>query len=58
MWTVVYMTKNEDEAINLTKKLEENGVISKIRKNDSFFEVLVPEAEMELAHSTIIATQI
>ena len=60
MWTVVYMTQNEAIADKVTKLLSENNLIYKIRpvKNtadeDSCFEVLVPETEINEAHELII----
>lgn len=58
MWTVVYMAKNE-EAINLLKaKLKEGNVMSRVKKVDDYFELLVPASEMGEAHSIIIDAEI
>ena len=54
MWTVVYMSKNEEDVICLRNSLRENGVISAVRKREDFFEILVPSREISLAHKAII----
>ncbi len=61
MWTVVYMAQNKDIAITLEELLLANGILVKIRaiaknseKNDNYYEVLVPQSEVEEAHSVII----
>ena len=54
MWTVVYMSKNEDDVIGLRNSLRENGIISAVRKREDFFEILVPSREVSLAHKAII----
>lgn len=61
MWTVVYMAQSKDIAIELEELLKQEGILVKLRpisknneKSDDYFEVLVPEAEVEEAHSVII----
>ncbi len=60
MWTVVYMAQNKDMAEKLKSILEEEGILVKLspvnqkEKNDNYFEVSVPEGEVEEAHSIII----
>ena len=61
MWTVVYMAQSKDIANKLQDLLTEEGILVKLRpisknheNNDNYFEVLVPEAEVEEAHSVII----
>ncbi len=61
MWTVVYMAQNEETVMKLKELLTNEGVLVKIRpiaknqeNNDNYFEVLVPESEIEEAHSIII----
>lgn len=54
MWTVVYMSKNEEDVANLRNSLRENGIISTLRKREDFFEILVPSREVSLAHKAII----
>ncbi len=63
MWTVVYMAKNKEIAEKLLAELEKNGMLVKIRpitkgaqNAEGSYEVLVPESEVELAHSVIIDT--
>lgn len=61
MWTVVYMAQSKEIATKLEELLTTEGILVKLRpisKNhentDNYFEVLVPEAEVEEAHSVII----
>jgi hypothetical protein len=61
MWTVVYMAQSKDIATELQEMLTKEGILVKIRpisknheNNDNYYEILVPEAEIEEAHSVII----
>lgn len=60
MWTVVYMAQNKEMAEKLKSVLEEGGILVRINpvsrkeKTDDYFEVSVPEAEVEEAHGIII----
>ncbi|MDP4180562.1 MAG: hypothetical protein Q8942_05655 [Bacillota bacterium] len=61
MWTVVYMAQSKDIANKLQELLTVDGILVKVRpisknheSSDNYFEVLVPEAEVEEAHSVII----
>lgn len=61
MWTVVYMAQSKEIAGRLQEMLAEEGILVKMRpisksheNSDNYFEVLVPEAEVEEAHSVII----
>ncbi len=61
MWTVVYMAQSKEIANQLQEILSKEGILVKLRaisknveNNDNYFEVLVPEAEIEEAHSVII----
>ncbi len=63
MWTVVYMAQSRDVANQLQELLSNEGILVKLRpisknheNNDNYYEVLVPEAEIEEAHSVIIET--
>lgn len=58
MWTVVYMSKNDEDIRALRSALREAGVISAVRKKDDFFELLVPSCEVSLAHKAIIDIEI
>lgn len=58
MWTVVYMTKNEEYISSLREKLKDNKIMVMVRKVDDFFELLVPSAEMQEAHTVIIESEI
>ena len=61
MCTVVYMAQSKDIATKLQELLTNEGILVKLRpisknheNNDNYYEVLVPEAEVEEAHSVII----
>ncbi|HPD00056.1 MAG TPA: hypothetical protein PLA01_01750 [Acetivibrio sp.] len=61
MWTVVYMAQSKEIATQMQDFLANEGILVKLRpisknheNNDNYFEVLVPEAEVEEAHSVII----
>lgn len=61
MWTVVYMAQSKEIATKLQELLTQEGILVKIRpisknheNNDNYYEVLVPEAEIEEAHTVII----
>ena len=58
MWTVVYMSKREDEVARLKNILRGKSVISMVRKRGDFFELLVPSMEVSLAHKSIIDAEI
>lgn len=61
MWTVVYMAQSKEIATKLQELLTDEGILVKTRpiskkheNKDNYYEVLVPEAEVEEAHSVII----
>ncbi len=61
MWTVVYMAQSKEIAAGLQELLTIEGILVKLRpvsknhdNNDNYFEVLVPQSEVEEAHSVII----
>jgi hypothetical protein len=61
MWTVVYLAKNKKEAEKMSGLITQEGVLVKIQpvtkganEEDSYYEVLVPEAEVEEAHNILI----
>lgn len=61
MWTVVYMAQSKDIATELQELLAKEGILVKLRpisrnhdNNHNYYEVLVPEAEVEEAHNVII----
>lgn len=53
MWTVIYVAQSKDGANKLQSRLNEQGVlvktrqISKSKKTDGIYEILVPETEVE-----------
>ncbi|MDF2592444.1 MAG: hypothetical protein K0S75_1910 [Clostridia bacterium] len=61
MWTVVYLAKNKKEAEKMSAIITQEGVLVKIRpvsksanEEEGYYEVLVPEVEVEEAHSILI----
>ena len=61
MWTVVYLAKNKKEAEKMIAIITQEGVLVKIRpvsksanEEEGYYEVLVPEVEVEEAHSILI----
>lgn len=63
MWTVVYIAQSKDIAVKLQDILTKEGLLVKIRpisnnaeNVDNYYEVLVPESEVEEAHGIIIET--
>ncbi len=63
MWTVVYKAQSKDIANRLQHCLSNESILVKLRpisknpeNNDNYYEVLVPEAEVEEAKSVIIET--
>ncbi|HHV95451.1 MAG TPA: hypothetical protein GXX37_03080 [Clostridiaceae bacterium] len=61
MWTVVYMAQSKEIAEELQSLLTKEGILVKLRpisknqeSSNDYFEVLVPESEVEEAHSVII----
>ncbi len=60
MWTVVYMAKNKKIADKVGEMLSKEGVLVKqqpVSKNtgdeDSYYEILVLESEVEEAHNIL-----
>lgn len=63
MWTVVYIAQSKEIAVKLQDILTKEGLLVKIRpisknseNDDNYYEVLVPESEVEEAHGIIIET--
>lgn len=61
MWTVVYMAQSKDIAAKMQELLSNDGILVKLRpvsknieNSDNYFEVLVPETEVDEAHNVII----
>lgn len=58
MWTVIYLIKTRDKALKMQEVLKEAKILCKIRPaapgNDSYMEVLVPDAEKEQAHLVLL----
>ncbi len=61
MWTVVYMAQSKEIAEKVEELLTSEGILVKQRpvnrnndKTDDYYEILVPESEVEEAHTVII----
>ncbi|MBQ7717739.1 MAG: hypothetical protein IJT38_00335 [Clostridia bacterium] len=59
MWTVVYLAQKEAIAEALREKLENEGILVKVRRAGGNpecegYEILVPETEIKQAHEIII----
>ena len=60
MWTVVYLARSREVAEKLQQLLEQGGLLVKLRplnkesEEGGSYDVLVPESEVEQAHSLII----
>ena len=61
MWTVVYISQNEDVAKEIKELLEASQILVMMRSvgneegDQKSFEILVPETELEQAHNIIIS---
>lgn len=60
MWTVIYMAKNKKIADRVSELMSKEGVLVKqqpVSKNtgdeDSYYEILVLESEVEEAHNIL-----
>lgn len=63
MWTVVYMTQDRENSLQIMKILEDNEIITKIRtlkKSDESYcyEILVPSTEVDKSHEMIFAAEL
>lgn len=63
MWTVVYMTQDRDNAMQIRNAVESGKIITKIRalkksEENYCYEILVPASEVEEAHSLILETEL
>ncbi|MDD4689537.1 MAG: SPOR domain-containing protein [Eubacteriales bacterium] len=62
MWTVIHIVQNKEDAKDLAQRLEQVGIISRIKHvNKSVgggaYEVLVPAAEVQKALGLIIDSE-
>lgn len=56
MWTVIYVTANEQIATRISRQLTEEGFLVKVRQNTfQQFELLVPEGELEEIQEVLTA---
>lgn len=63
MWTVIYMAQSPEAAENISKLLQEAGILVKIRPvtkaaegEANAFEILIPQTEKDEAHKVIIGS--
>lgn len=61
MWVVIYLAKGKSVVTELRRLLEDDGILVMIRRktneadeNEAFFEILVPQTEVEAAQDIII----
>ena len=62
MWTVIHIVQQESDARCIAEKLNEFGIISRIKTanksvGDTSYEVLVPAAEVQQALGIIIESE-
>lgn len=60
MWTVIYMAKSKESILKVQEILACENLAVRVRpvgaqNEDSFYEILVPETEAQLAHSILIS---
>ncbi|MGN0183202.1 MAG: hypothetical protein ACI4DP_12480 [Candidatus Ornithomonoglobus sp.] len=65
MWTVIFVSQDEEKTSRLVGILSENGIMTrrKVSREDDFgtetaYEVLVPQTELETAHDIIFDSEI
>ena len=57
MWTAIYLAQSKEKASQIQIELEKAGILvriqasSKLEKSNDFFEVFVPETDVEGAHN-------
>lgn len=59
MWEVVYITSNSEVASKIKEELEKEGILTQIKSStkdavEGYFEIIVPETEVNEAHNIII----
>lgn len=61
MWIVVYLAKGRNAVTELRALLEKSGILVMLRRktseedeNEAFYEILVPQTEVEAAQDIII----
>ncbi|WP_168198231.1 hypothetical protein [Crassaminicella thermophila] len=54
MWTVVYMAHNQTDADKIKLRLVQEGFLVKLKRQDSVYEILVPNGEVEEAHEILL----
>ena len=60
MWTVIYLAKNKKIADKISEQVSKEGFLVKVQPvnkstedEDGYFEILVPESEVEEAHNIL-----
>lgn len=59
MWEVVYITSNSEIANKIKEELENVGILAKVKSisqegKEGYFEIIVPETDVNEAHNIII----
>ena len=58
MWTVIYMAQTREVVLKVQELLAAAGLAVRVRPvgeaQEGFFEILVPETEVQLAHTLLI----
>lgn len=52
------MAKDENDVSLLKVQLDEQGIMTMVRKVEDYIEILVPSREVDLAHNIIIDTEL
>lgn len=52
------MAKDENDVSLLKVQLEDQGIMTMVRKSEDYIEILVPSSEVDLAHNIIIDTEL
>jgi hypothetical protein len=59
MWTVIYMAQSKESVLKVQEILAEASLAVRAKPvgegaDDGYFEILVPETEVQLAHAILI----
>jgi hypothetical protein len=57
MWMVIYMAKGKELILRVRDILVDTGIAVRVRPisdSDGYYEILVPETEVQIAHEKLI----
>jgi hypothetical protein len=57
MWMVIYMAKSKELILRVRDILVDTGIAVRVRPisdSDGYYEILVPETEVQIAHEKLI----